>query len=239
MTSGRPEPVPRTIRLAQFIARTRVLGPGLRTGIWVQYCPFRCRGCISPQFLPEAGGWDVTIADLAAEVLSVEDSEGLVFSGGEPFAQAGPLADLVDQVRRHRDVSTMSYTGYRLEHLRHHGDADQRRLLDRLDLLVDGPYVPEQHASLRWRGSSNQRLHGLTDRHAHVLDEPDESAGIETLVRHDGSIEVVGVPPIPDFTEHFLEGLATAGVLVQPPGSPGPAPVHPTTTTHDSLERHR
>lgn len=238
MTDRRSDPTPGTIRLAQLIERTHTLGPGRRTGVWVQGCPLRCRGCITPQFLPETGGWAKTIADLAAEILAVEDSEGLTFSGGEPFAQAGPLADLVDEVRRRRDLSVMSYTGYRLEHLRDHGEADQRRLLDRLDLLVDGPYLPERHAALRWRGSSNQRLHVLTERHAHLLDEPDESAGIETVVRHDGSIDVIGVPPVPDFPERFLDGLAAAGVHVAPPGRRGPVPPHPASTTNETPETH-
>ncbi len=228
-----------SIRIAQFIARTRAIGPGLHTGVWVQYCPMRCRGCISPQFLDEAGGSDVTIAKLAADILAVEDSDGVFFSGGEPFAQAGALADLVDEVRRHRDLSVMSYSGYPLEHLRHHGDADQHRLLERLDILVDGPYLPERHAPLRWRGSSNQRVHVLTNRHPHLLEGPDESAGIETRVRHDGSIEVVGVPPIPDFTERFLEELASAGVLVEPPARRGTPRRQPPVTTTDTLENDR
>lgn len=205
------------LRVAQFVERTAVLGPGTRTGLWVQGCPLRCRGCISPQFLPAEGGREVTVAALADDILAVEGTDGITFSGGEPFAQAGPLADLLDEVRRHRDLSAMSYTGWRLEHLIEHGDADQRRLLERLDLLVDGPYLPERHAAVRWRGSDNQRVHLLTDRHPQLLDEPDESAGIEAGVAHDGSIAVIGVPPVPDFVDRFLAGLDAAGVHVEPP----------------------
>lgn len=223
MTVDRPTA---TVRVAQFVARSKVLGPGVRAVVWVQGCPLRCRDCISPQFLAEIGGRDVPIAALAGNILAVDGIDGLTFSGGEPFAQAGALADLVDEVRRDRDLSVMSYTGWRLEHLRQAGDDDQRRLLDRLDLLVDGPYLPERHDSLRWRGSANQRLHLLTERHAHLLDEPDESAGIEAGVRHDGSINVIGVPPVPNFGDRFIDGLAQAGVHVEPPRS-----ARRTTTT--------
>lgn len=62
----------------------------------------------------------------------------------------GPGVRAVDRLRTRRPrLSVMSYSGCRLEWLRSRGSAAQRGLLDRLDLLIDGPYVERWHAPLR------------------------------------------------------------------------------------------
>jgi anaerobic ribonucleoside-triphosphate reductase activating protein len=137
-----------------------------------------------------------------AEQLAALPIDGVTYSGGgEPMLQASALNELSDELRRRRPgLSLMSYTGYRYEVLLRRGSPAQRRLLERLDLLVDGPYVRRLHASLRWRGSANQRLIALSARH---LDDlwPDESAGIELALDRDLKLSWVGVPEQPDFVE--------------------------------------
>ncbi|MFF7971565.1 4Fe-4S cluster-binding domain-containing protein [Streptomyces sp. NPDC007905] len=186
-----------------------VLGPGLRAVVWVQGCPLRCPGCVSPEGLPFEGGepWEVDV--LAARFNALPETvTGVTFSGGEPMAQAGVLAALVDRMRAERDWSVMSYSGFTLERLRR-GDADQRKLLARLDILVDGPFLSERHRPLLWRGSDNQRIHYLTDRH-----QPpghDASAGLEFEIGS-GSIVWNGVPPVPGFRENFERALDRNGI---------------------------
>jgi anaerobic ribonucleoside-triphosphate reductase activating protein len=125
------------------------------------------------------------------------------------MAQAGALAELADTARRDRDWSVMSYSGFTLEHLSRHGDQDQRRLLSRLDVLVDGPYLANRHADLRWRGSDNQRIHLLTDRHAPP--DSDRTAGIELQAGTD-DVMWIGVPPVPGFRERFEQAMRDQGV---------------------------
>ncbi|GFJ85694.1 4Fe-4S single cluster domain-containing protein [Phytohabitans houttuyneae] len=153
------------LRVAETQPRCTVLGPGVRFGVWVQGCGIGCAGCISPQWIPAEGGSWLPVAELAERIVH-EAVDGLTLSGGEPFDQAGAAADLVRRVRARRDMSVLSYTGYTLSHLRRHGTPDQHALLDALDLLVDGPYLRAKHADLRWRASTNQRVHHLTGRHA-------------------------------------------------------------------------
>ncbi|NJP91720.1 radical SAM protein [Nonomuraea sp. FMUSA5-5] len=185
-----------------------VLGPGVRYCVWVQGCPLRCRGCVSPEWIPFEGGTAVPVADLADEIVRTA-ADGLTLSGGEPFAQAQALAELVTRVRARRDLSVMSYSGHTLEWLRRHGDEHQRRLLSLLDLLVDGPYVAGRHAALRWRGSANQRLHRLTDRHRD-LPGPDESAGLRIEITPDRRVHWLGVPPVPGFGPAFSRAFSRA-----------------------------
>jgi anaerobic ribonucleoside-triphosphate reductase activating protein len=188
------------------VARTHpactVLGPGSRFVVWVQGCPLSCPGCVSPQWIPLAGGGSVSVDELADEIAE-RAVDGLTLSGGEPFAQAAALARLVRRVRDRRDLSVLSYSGYSLRRLREHGTPAQRALLGQLDLLIDGPYQQARHADLRWRGSANQRVHQLTDRHAGELAEPDVGVGIQLDITADGSVAWAGVPPVPRFRERF------------------------------------
>ncbi len=197
----------RALRLARFIERTEVLGPGRRAVVVVQGCQLRCRGCVAPQTHALDGGTEVQVEDLAARLAGLDDVDGITFTGGEPFLQSAALARLVDRVREARPgLSAMSFSGYRLEWLRRSGSAAQRRLLGRLDLLVDGPYVARLHQPLRWRGSSNQRLHALTPRHRSELDDsPDVPAGLEISIDAGLGVEWVGVPPVPGLMERVID----------------------------------
>lgn len=203
---------PVALRVAEFDPRCGVLGPGVRAVVWVQGCPLRCPGCITPEYLPSNGGTVIPVDIVAEQITSLPDIDGVTFSGGEPFAQADPLAELVDLIRADRDLSVMAYSGFTLDHLRRRGDDGQRRLLDRLDILVDGPYLRARHGAIRWRGSTNQALHVLTDRHRDLIGEPDVPAGMEITVRQDGVIDLVGVPPVADSHTAFFAQLAEAGI---------------------------
>jgi anaerobic ribonucleoside-triphosphate reductase activating protein len=197
---------PRAVRVAETHPSCTVLGPGNRFVLWVQGCGIGCRECVSPQWIPFAGGRDEPVPALADRI-AAEAVDGLTMSGGEPFAQAGALADLVEELRRRRPISLMSYTGYTIEHLLRHGHPDQRRLLSGLDILIDGPFLPAHQAALRWRGSANQRIHLLTDRHADLADQPDDTAGLQFEIGDDASLRWLGVPAVPHFRERLEQRL--------------------------------
>ena len=51
-----------------------------------------------------------------------------------------------------------SYSGFTMEELLR-GSREQRMLLEKLDVLIDGPYIEEQRSLLlAYRGSRNQRI---------------------------------------------------------------------------------
>ncbi|MGC5052851.1 4Fe-4S single cluster domain-containing protein [Micromonospora sp. DT48] len=203
-----------TLEISRVVERTAVLGPGLRAVIWVRGCPLRCPGCVAPEDLPFTGGTTRTVDDLAEWLGGLPpEITGVTFSGGEPMSQAAGLSALVTRVRADRDWSVMAYSGWTMEHLRRRGEPDHLRLLDQLDILVDGPYVAARHADLRWRGSANQRLHFLTDRHAPPPE--DGSAGIELRLTDDG-VQWIGVPPVPGFRTGFETAMRTRGITIAP-----------------------
>ena len=173
-----------------------MLGPGLRAVLWVQGCGKACPGCLAPESWARTGGFSRSVSDLVAWVVAQDEIEGLTVSGGEPMDQAAPLAELLEECRKRRDLGLICYTGYSLEQL---DSPAHLRLLSQVDLLIDGPYRQELHADLLWRGSSNQRILNLSQRYS--LPGEDRSAGLEFEFLGDGKLSFAGVPPWPAFPE--------------------------------------
>jgi len=188
------ESAPHELNLAAFHPNTRVLGPGLRAGIWVQGCRQHCPGCIAPAWIPQQANQRVTVAGLAARLAALIDLDGLTLSGGEPMLQAAALAALVKTVRRQRSINVICFTGYTLEKLRTRppapGTAD---LLREVDLLVDGPYQAQANNDRGLRGSTNQQFHFLSDRLQGYNFET-WPRSIELMIS-DGELFSAGIPP--------------------------------------------
>lgn len=141
---------------------TRALGPGLRYAIWVQGCPFRCPHCETPEGQSFAPKTLIDVTELAQDIIGRPMIEGITISGGEPMEQAGLLADLLELVQAKRpELNVISYTGYKIEQLI---SEDALRFISYLDVLIDGQYIHEKNDNKGLRGSSNQRVHFLTDR---------------------------------------------------------------------------
>lgn len=144
------------LRIAGTIGESIVDGPGIRYVLFTQGCPHGCPGCHNPQTHDFNGGKEVDTAALLADIEKNPFVKAVTFSGGEPFAQPGPLAQLAGELKA-RGFHLMCYSGYTLEQLLLREDA--RPLLDKLDLLVDGPFVlGQKDIGLRFRGSANQRV---------------------------------------------------------------------------------
>ena len=152
-------------------------GRGIRFVVFVQGCPRDCPGCHNPQSHPFEGGTRMDVGDLFRRVCENPLLMGVTFSGGEPFCQPGPLAELGRLVHaRNLDVTT--YTGYLYEDLLRMKNPDVDALLAETDTLIDGPYLREQRdLTLRFRGSRNQRvidLNGTRRMGRVVLENLDE-----------------------------------------------------------------
>src|SRR3974390_1215943 len=127
------------LHIAAYLPRSRANGPALRSVLWVQGCPFRCAGCFNPDFLPFAGGRDVAPREVADWMLAESETEGVTFSGGEPFVQAGALAAVAECVRA-AGKGVLVFTGYDAVELQSSGNPRFRHLLEAADLLVAGRY---------------------------------------------------------------------------------------------------
>jgi anaerobic ribonucleoside-triphosphate reductase activating protein len=158
-----------SMQIAQVIPCTEAEGPGKRFAIWFQGCPLRCPGCCNPEFLPFHGGQTKTAAEMASWLSQTRDDsgiEGITLLGGEPFAHASAAIALA-QSSRQLNLSVMIFTGYTIEELRARPEPEVVELLRLTDILVDGRYEREKPDTVRrWIGSTNQRIHFLTDRYS-------------------------------------------------------------------------
>jgi anaerobic ribonucleoside-triphosphate reductase activating protein len=182
------------LQLGSLIDATEAEGPGLRFVVWTQGCSLGCADCCNPHLWNPSGGEASTVGAVLERLAGARarhpQLEGLTLVGGEPFEQDEALAALCEQVRA-QDLTVLAFSGYTLEELRSRGS----RLLDHVDLLVDGRYEVEKHTTaIRWIGSSNQRVHFLSDAYTPSDPRFGEANHAEIRMDHRGEIQVVGFP---------------------------------------------
>lgn len=156
------------LRIAQIVPCTEAEGPGRRFAVWFQGCPLRCPGCCNPEMLTFEGGTSLSLDTLLAQIetAAANDAiEGITLLGGEPLAHAAGAAVLARAVHE-RGLSVMVFSGYTLDEAQRLPDPAIADLLALTDILVDGPYLRDKpETRRRWIGSTNQRIHFLSDRY--------------------------------------------------------------------------
>ena len=142
-------------------------GEGVRVSLFVSGCRVNCPQCFQKETWDFKYGQefnDDTI-NYIIEALKPKYISGLTVLGGEPF-EIENQRELVKLYRKLKaecpGKSIWSYSGYIFENNilrgnRHCEVTDE--ILTYLDVLVDGPFMPEKkNISLAFRGSSNQRI---------------------------------------------------------------------------------
>ena len=144
-------------------------GQGVRTTLFVSGCTNHCEECFQPETWDFSYGKPFT-EEVAAEIIaSVKPYfvNGLTLLGGEPFEPSNQR-ELVPFLRYFRqkcpDKTVWCFTGFVLDRELWRDGAYPRceytdEMLSMIDVLVDGRYDKhKKDISLRFRGSSNQRL---------------------------------------------------------------------------------
>ena len=143
-------------------------GPGVRVSLFVSGCTRRCKGCFNKE------AWDFNYGTELNEekqnelidALAPHYIKGLSVLGGEPFEiqnQKG-LVPVVKKVKeKYPDKKIWCYSGYSFDKdilgdmAKKYDETNE--LLKYVDFLVDGEFKEElKNPSLRFRGSSNQRI---------------------------------------------------------------------------------
>lgn len=147
-----------SIKIAGTVNDSIVDGEGWRFTIFTQGCPHHCAGCQNPQTHDFQAGREADTDDLLQEILENPLLAGVTFSGGEPFCQPEPLAQLAAQLHEH-GLDVWSYSGYTLQELQGMHRPEIDALLNGIDVLVDGRFeLSERDLTLSFRGSRNQRV---------------------------------------------------------------------------------
>lgn len=142
---------------------SELLGPGKRVELWLHGCQKNCRGCIARQHNSAAAPMlSLSTRAVLDYVLKDSKTEGITISGGEPFLQGEALLELVKMLHQ-KNRGIILYSGYTYEELL--SGSLEREILKYTDVLIDGPYIEELDDGKPYRGSSNQRIHHLTERY--------------------------------------------------------------------------
>ena len=135
-------------------------GEGIRTSIFVSGCNRHCKGCFNKE------AWDFNRGKnfnsekyfKIYDLLKKPYYAGLSILGGEPFDQKDNYL-LIELCKAAHTMGkdVWIWSGYTFEELKI--DDKKLELLQECDVLVDGPFIDEQKdLSLKWRGSTNQRI---------------------------------------------------------------------------------
>jgi anaerobic ribonucleoside-triphosphate reductase activating protein len=180
-------------RLQVYTAKiSTVDGPGERVALFLAGCPIHCDGCQNRHMWDPQSGVAVDVDSAAAMVLQA--NRPITISGGEPFAQADAVADLICELKLQdpkREI--IVYSGYTLQELlgRAITDGSVAFILHNADILVDGPYVVAlDNDKMQWRGSSNQRPIDL--RHSVFRFDQGRAVHVELL---DWDTQVLQITP--------------------------------------------
>ncbi len=134
-------------------------GPGVRVSIFFQGCAFHCKNCFNPETHDFHGGKEFS-DETIARVLELCEKDyivGLSILGGEPMHpnNIGGATKLAKAFKEKFPNKTIwAWTGFLFDR-----DLKDKEIMKYLDVLVDGQYVDELHnPTLKWKGSSNQRV---------------------------------------------------------------------------------
>lgn len=145
------------IRIAGMVNDSIVDGAGLRFTVFTQGCPHHCAGCHNPQTHDFSVGKVIDTEEIVQTFCKNPLLDGITLSGGEPFCQSEACLQLAKAAHA-AGLNVWAYSGYTFEELLA-GKAGWKRLLQEVDVLVDGPFLLEKRTlECRFRGSSNQRL---------------------------------------------------------------------------------
>ena len=140
-------------------------GPGPRTTVFLQGCPLRCTWCHNPEGQEFGAGREMTDEEVAAEVLKNADflvmsKSGVTLSGGEPLAQAGFAAAIIDSIRAKepRLTHVIETSGFA-------SDAIFEDAMARCDLIMMDWKVSDPALHKRYTGADQ----AVIRRHAQML----------------------------------------------------------------------
>lgn len=134
-------------------------GPGVRVSVFMQGCEFHCKNCFNPNTWGFDDGTDFTeeTIDKILDLCGQDYVKGLSILGGEPMHPRNieattKLAKAFKE--KYPNKTIWAWSGFLFDKY-----LKDKEVSKYIDVLVDGQYVDELHdPTLKWRGSSNQRV---------------------------------------------------------------------------------
>ena len=177
-----------SINMAAYDTSVKVLGPGKRFVVWFQGCPFNCSSCINQSFKAFTEATVIEVAELCSIIKKTKGLEGVTITGGEPFAQPKALLELVMGIKGY-DLGIQVYTGFLFDELKDSKNSDICKVLENIDVLIDGPFIEREKVEKSCIGSKNQKIHFLSNRYKE--EDFSLSNGYEVKIEKD-KVEITG-----------------------------------------------
>lgn len=145
------------MKVMNIIQDSIVDGAGLRTVIFFAGCSHFCKGCHNPASWNINNGIEMSLEEILEEV-NKNPLNDVTFSGGDPLFQVEELWKLAVEIKK-LNKNIWCYTGYTIDELRNMNKESVNKLLDTIDVLVDGKFEMENlDLTIPFRGSTNQNI---------------------------------------------------------------------------------
>jgi anaerobic ribonucleoside-triphosphate reductase activating protein len=137
-------------------------GEGVRVSLFVQGCSFHCKNCFNPETWDFNSGEDFTTieVDKIMQLANKNYIDGLSVLGGEPLHPKNieSVSMLCEYFKyKYPDKTIWLWTGFRYEDILKR--ENNYNIFNYIDVLVDGQFEEDKKdLTLKWRGSSNQRV---------------------------------------------------------------------------------
>lgn len=148
------------MRFSQIRKTDIANGEGIRVSLYVQGCHRHCPNCFNPETWDFMGGEEFNDEVEKSLIYLVNQPHivGLTILGGEPLEpeNRSDISKLLKKIKQCcQNKSIWLYSSYLYEEIKEFDD----KILQYLDILVDGPYIEAlKKRKLRFRGSANQRV---------------------------------------------------------------------------------
>lgn len=145
-------------------------GNGCRITLWVAGCKHHCKGCHNQWTWKFEQGriFNLEKKEIFEELsdwLDRDYIEGLTLSGGDPLCQdeegLKEIYEIIEWFRqKYINKNIWLYTGYIKEQIYESDNKTMKKIVNSIDVLVDGPYIEEKRdiCHTPFRGSTNQRI---------------------------------------------------------------------------------
>ena len=143
-------------------------GPGVRVSLFVSGCTHRCEGCFNEVAWDFKYGTPFTeeTTQRILDYLKPSYVAGITILGGEPFEPANKkgLLPLLRRIHeQYPNKSIWMFSGYTFDTdilgKMYDTYEETKEILSYIEMIVDGKFeLDKKNPSLRFRGSSNQRI---------------------------------------------------------------------------------
>ena len=137
-------------------------GEGVRVSLFVQGCSFHCKNCFNQETWDFNGGKEFTTAEIQKiiELANKDYIAGLSVLGGEPLHPNNieSISMLCEYFKfKYPEKSIWVWTGFKYEDIIKM--ENNYNIFNYIDVLIDGQFEEDKKdLTLKWRGSSNQRV---------------------------------------------------------------------------------